>query len=345
MQGSFDIIKRSRALLNAVPKSTATETTAASYRAQMDNLLKSADTSAEIIKAAQRTTKVSVWFSRRAAITFSSRETIERMLQVQDQEQRQLKNVPSGDPRWQTWKQYVRAIGKWSIVLAAIQTASSLPEELRTNRHSKRTDIKKLPQDWRERIVDRMPNYRLAVLTAAACGCRPAEIAKGIELSIENGKLVALIRGSKTSDVSGQPWRRLSWPVSGQPALLRALIEEVTRSGGRCTAKIDSPKNFHSAVRSAGRREWPDLRIAVTPYCFRHALAADMKVSGLPADQISAGLGHCVDVTKSRYGHAKMGGHRGLSPTNVEAARPVKKIAGATRAFLRSKNGGEKMRL
>ena len=144
MLTSFDIIKRSRKLLDAVAKSTASEATAAGYRAQMDKLLKSAETSAEIITAARNTTKASVWFSRRAAITFSSRETIERMLQIQDQQQRHLKNVPPDDPRWQKWKEYVRGIGKWSIILASIQTASSLPEENRKNRHSKRARLSQL---------------------------------------------------------------------------------------------------------------------------------------------------------------------------------------------------------
>lgn len=62
-------------------------------------------------------------------------------------------------------------------------------------------------------------------------------------------------------------------------------------------------------------------RLAERPYCMRHALAADMKASGMGAAEISAGLGHCSDVTKQYYGAASQGGGaRSAAPSKVEAA-------------------------
>lgn len=325
MHASYEIIKRCRDLLAAIPKSMANENTAASYRLQMERLLQHGHTPDAIIRAAQDTTKVSAWFSRRAAITYVSREQIEKMLQIQDQQQRRLKSLATDDAGWSDWQKYIRNMGKWAVILATVHTTPSLPKEKRKNRHSKKADMRKLPTDWRERLVKRMPHYRLAIMAIAVCGCRPSEIARGIELEIIEGQLHATIQGAKMSSLSGQPWRRLAWSLSTESGLVKELIEEVKHSGGKCTVRIDSAKNFHSAVRSAGQREWPSRLAAVTPYCFRHAAASDMKAAGLPHAEISAGLGHCVDVTKERYGHARMGSKGGVSPTKVIAARLVKR--------------------
>ncbi|MET0963542.1 MAG: hypothetical protein ABWY05_12110 [Noviherbaspirillum sp.] len=50
-----------------------------------------------------------------------------------------------------------------------------------------------------------------------------------------------------------------------------------------------------------------------------------MKASGMGAEEISAGLGHCSDVAKQYYGSAGQGGGaRSVAPLKVEAARDVR---------------------
>jgi integrase len=88
---------------------------------------------------------------------------------------------------------------------------------------------------------------------------------------------------------------------------------------------IASASNFSKSMSNAAAREWPKRRTTVTPYCFRHQAAADMKADGqLGSGEISAALGHLSDATKSTYGHANMCKGRGVAPTRVTAARPVK---------------------
>jgi integrase len=193
--------------------------------------------------------------------------------------------------------------------------------EQRRPRHSKRKDLRGLPADWRERMVARLPNYRLAVLVQAVTGCRPDELVNGVQLEIQSGYLVATIKGSKVTAKTGQPWRRLLWQVDSESPLVRHLVAAV--QAGASMAKIENAKAYSGAVRAAGAREWPRRKTTVTPYCFRHAAASDMKVSGIDKALISQALGHCSDVTKQYYGsyHQARGG--AVTPDSIEAARAV----------------------
>lgn len=59
-----------------------------------------------------------------------------------------------------------------------------MPMDGRSDRDTKRQDMRGLPDDWRERLIERMPNYGPATLTAAVTGCRPAELASGVQLNM-----------------------------------------------------------------------------------------------------------------------------------------------------------------
>jgi integrase len=184
-----------------------------------------------------------------------------------------------------------------------------------------------LPPNWRELVVARMPAYRSAALTAAVTGCRPAELVGGVQLRIEGGILVALVHGAKV-DVArgkGQEWRRLVWPLDHPSELVQGLVGEVTRADGSLLVTIASASNFSKSMSNAAAREWPKRKATITPYCFRHQVAADMKADGrLDSGEISAALGHLSDATKSTYGHANMCKGGSLAPARVTAAREVK---------------------
>jgi integrase len=152
-------------------------------------------------------------------------------------------------------------------------------------------------------------------------------------VSIEGGTLVALIRGAKV-DVArgkGQEWRRLEWPLDHPSTLVQDLAGEVQRAGGPLLVKIASASNFSKSMSNAAEREWPKRKTTLTPYCFRHQVAADMKADGqLDSGEISAALGHLSEATKSTCGHANMCRGRGVAPARVTAARQVKPKAAVT---------------
>jgi integrase len=328
-QELYGIITEARSLLKAIPQSTANEKTLADYRAKatrMRSLAKDPNDFAELVAIAQQTKKASTWYARRAPLMIMARGGLDHYLTEQDKIQRQLKaaGIPATHEAWKKWHAAVKQVDVWRNRLRLVHDAR-LPIEGRSLRKGKRVDMKNLPVDWRQQLIKRMPTYYPATLVAAVTGCRPAELVNGVKLSIENGELVAVIEGAKNTKTTGQPWRNLYWPINTDSDLVRSLCEIVESSGGAIVVKIDSAKRFHGAVRSAGKREWPKRKSDVTPYCFRHQAAADLKAEGsLSSGEISAALGHLSDVTKSTYGHANMGRSGGVAPARVTAARAVK---------------------
>lgn len=139
--------------------------------------------------------------------------------------------------------------------------------------------------------------------------------------------LVAYIEGAKV-DVArgkGQEWRRLEWPLDHPSSMVQDLATLAHEAGGSLVVKIESATNFSEAMSNAANRQWPKRKATITPYCFRHQVAADMKASGhLDSGEISAALGHLSDATKATYGHANMSKGRGVAPARVTAARSVK---------------------
>jgi len=338
----YETIKSARAVLAARPASKTADAktpdprTIAGYKLRAIRLIKKANDEPEksidgIIANAKRTGSMSSWYSNRAALTFFYRLMLERQLAEQDKAQRALKaaRVPETASAWDTWRGIVGNIGMLLDWIGRLQSEPGPALEDRIERHSKRGDLHGLPRDWREKLIARMPKYRLAALVNAVTGCRPEELAKGVQLAIVDGMLVATIQGAKITEKTGQPWRRLSWPVDSNSPLVRALVAEVT--AGVSVVQIDNPKTYSSAMRAAGEREWPGRKNkktgkakTVTPYCFRHAAASDMKASKMGREEISQALGHCSDVTKQYYGSWSQGRAGGVAPRSVEAARAVR---------------------
>lgn len=330
MQEQYDAIKQARALLAKTPKSTARQTTADDYRAKVERLrerTQDAGTFNALITEALKTAKKTSWQALRAALLFTARNTLEQHMANQDKLQRAIKaqEAIGLKPNWEPWKGLVQTVQNSHQALQAVLDAE-LPIEGRVNRHTKRQDMKGLPDDWRQQIVARMPNYRLAALTAAVTGCRPAELVGGVKVTIEDGMLRAHIIGAKV-DVEkgkGQEWRRLSWPLNHPSDLVQELVKATQEAGGALMAKITSASNFSKSMSNASARIWPRRKAAITPYCMRHQAASDFKASGLSSSEVSAALGHLSDVTKSTYGHANMSRAGGVAPKRVESARPVK---------------------
>lgn len=325
---AYDKIRRARAVLAANRVSAPSKRTVDGYDAKVLLIGKRAGKGAgidELIAQAKQTRSASTWFSRRAALMYSFRSVIESLLAEQDTLQRSNKahQMLGRSPDLLPWQRTVKKIGDLTAWHERLRAEPGPAVQQRRPRHSKRRDLRGLPDDWRETVVARMPRYRLAALTSAVTGCRPEELAKGVQLSIEGGMLIATIQGAKVTEKAGQPWRRLCWAVDSDAPLVRALVAEVV--AGASLAKVASAKAYSGAMRAAGEREWPKRKTSVTPYCMRHAMAADMKASGMDTAEISAALGHCSDVTKQYYGSAGQGRRAGsVAPASVKAAREVR---------------------
>lgn len=193
---------------------------------------------------------------------------------------------------------------------------------------SKRRSLRGLPADWRGRVINELSEPdQLAAITMMLTGCRPAEIASGIDLEEVEGGLRVRIRGAKTGQGHGQEWRTYTLRTDSTDPFANRLIRPgaTHRTVQLSPGDGDPVDAFRKRVkRAAVRAGLPD----VSAYSFRHARAADLKASGMDRTDIAGALGHAVDATQSQYGHHRQGGKaNGPLLENIETAQPVRDTA------------------
>lgn len=316
----FEVVKLARTWLKGQVETRTAEGTATPsdktvelYRREMVRLLGTGDP----WKAAGDTYKKATFFVRRASIMHFCREIIERRLKAQDQ----LQRAGLDDPvKKEAWLAEIKAL-KNALKLAE-KAPNEPPSHLVKPRQTKRVGLFRLPENWREVMISRLPKYREAAAVAAISGCRPAELVKGIEVLVANGTLKLRIFGAKISKNSGQEWRELSFNLPSENPLAVILGRIALEKGGQTVVKIGDARAFSGAVREAGKRAFPKFGRTITPYSFRHQVASDLKAAEL-GDQISAALGHSVSDTRGSYGEWGAG-RSDRAPNRIEAARPVK---------------------
>ncbi|MFM0196306.1 site-specific integrase [Paraburkholderia strydomiana] len=213
---------------------------------------------------------------------------------------------------------------------------------------AKKSALRLLPSDWRESIwvaastsewQHSRPQLKPALAVLWITGCRPAEIEQGIELVAGRDQLVVKITGAKCVDAGGrergQPTRHIGFSVdaNANPALrfLHALAVRSTINGtGKYTITHNKDYLYNSVV-ALGRSAFPKLRTRISPYCFRHQVASDLKAATfdreITLEQAAKVMGHLSDYSIGAYGHA-VHGRRGrggrVTVPFVRTARPIK---------------------
>ncbi|KIP17881.1 phage integrase family protein [Burkholderia sp. MSHR3999] len=210
---------------------------------------------------------------------------------------------------------------------------------------AKKPTLKLLPADWREALWEQasQPQWRhsrpqllpaLAVLWLT--GCRSAELATGARVIVRGDQLAIVINGAKCVDAGGrergQPTRSVGFAIdaNANPALkfLHALVGRDAAEGtAQLTITHDKDYLYNSVVQ-LGKSRFPKLRTRVSPNCFRHQVASDMKADpNVSLEHAAKVMGHLSDYSIGRYGHAVHGRKgRGERVTTlfVHTARPVK---------------------
>ncbi|KVE11544.1 hypothetical protein [Burkholderia vietnamiensis] len=213
---------------------------------------------------------------------------------------------------------------------------------------AKKSALKLLPPDWRESIWETAstPEWRqsrpqlmpaLAILWLT--GCRPAELEQGIQLVTRGDEIVVQIMGAKCVDAGGrergQPTRHIGFRIdaNANPALrfLHAFAGRNAVDGiGKYTITHNKDYLYNSVV-ALGRSAFPKLRTRISPYCFRHQVASDLKAAtsdrDITLEQAAKFMGHLSDYSIGAYGHA-VHGRRGrggrVKVPFVSTARPIK---------------------
>ncbi|MCT7328005.1 site-specific integrase [Ralstonia mojiangensis] len=325
---AFAVIRQARELMKTLaPSNDISDSTRDGYLREFKRLLaKGAEDADAIWAAACDTESKRTYYRRLASLKFGIPTRMQELLRAQDAAQR------AGEI--ETWQNAVANLD------AFLQTAEGVTEKIDSldgrcplespaPKHSKRKDMQGLPPDWRERMAQAFQGskYRLDFLVAAVTGCRPHELATGVEVRATATHILLKIRGAKVKKTQGQPWREMEYPIDEEThPLVRALHGEIWPEYDNKLIEIqtESKVNFTSSIRRVGRLLWPRRASEITPYCLRHQLASDFKCSLKDLDHVSAALGQSASATRSMYGQRQMSRGSGLEPGSVKADRPIR---------------------
>ena len=299
---------------------TQNEATQSEYIRMFKRLKNKGQSVDDLLEAAKNTTSKNTWYKRRAAIRFCSFAAINALMN------KIVKNINHQKP-----------LGSEMIdIQFYIDLLQNLPDTcpivFKAKRNSKKETIKPLPDAWREQVIAEVnKKYRLEVLLLAATGCRPEEIAKGIDAMVTDKKLILRIQTAKVKDgkivtskekklvpyLAGQEIRELIFNINSGNIFMKDLFkifqenynknnQPELNSYFRANPNNIDKKTLASAITRAGKRcKFEGLEQNITPYCFRHQLAVDLKSLGVNGDIIAMMLGHAVDTTKGQYGFIK----------------------------------------
>ncbi|MGF6877232.1 integrase [Paraburkholderia sp. MM5477-R1] len=210
---------------------------------------------------------------------------------------------------------------------------------------AKKPALKLLPPDWREALWrqacepqwrDSRPQLLPALAILWLTGCRSAELANGAHVIVRGAHLLIKIKGAKCVDAGrrerGQPTRIIGFAIDNDanPALklLHALSAHHAIDGtAEFTIAHDKDYLYNSVVQ-LGKSTFPRLRTRVSPNCFRHQVASDMKADpSISLEHAAKVMGHLSDYSIGKYGHAAHGrrgrGGRVTAPF-VQTTRPIK---------------------
>ncbi len=179
----------------------------------------------------------------------------------------------------------------------------------------KRRGLGNLPDDWREQLLARAEaNEKLPIILLAISGCRPSELAMGIDIRPQGSQILLGIRGAKVTEQNGQPYRVLS--IDRDHPWGRRLADVLSSASAK-SAYQESTHSLQHRIRRVATQWQHSVGITgyqISAYSFRHQVAADLKRDGESAEWIAAVLGHRSTRTATCYGtwHQGKSGQGGL---------------------------------
>lgn len=215
-----------------------------------------------------------------------------------------------------------QASGSSSFTWSDVKNRCAQDGERISAKSSKRVGLAALVKrtGWRDSLFAAIStNYSDAAAIVLVAGVRPKEIQNGIQVSVIDGNLCVTVKGAKVGKSRGQPERAIL--VAVDCAAAKHLAKLAAYGPITVTTK---PKSLCEAFRRAGRRAFPRMRLSVSPYSARHALASDLKAAGVDPDGIAQVLGHCATRSQQAYGRASIRGRSGFSVLGVRASLPVR---------------------
>lgn len=207
---------------------------------------------------------------------------------------------------------------------AKSNTNTSSKKSISNKKKSKRKNLSLLPNNWREQMLNKAvsPEFYHPLIITATTGLRPSELENGVEITTSESKICFKIYGTKKTATSGQNWRTIT--VEAKGIILADLYEHVRACRKPYIVQIDNKNRFQKYVKKLSVKLFPNINYIVTPYSFRHQLAADYKASPLPPDILAQILGHRSSHSRRIYGTARQGRKTFAKILDVKTSDPIR---------------------
>lgn len=317
------------------------------------------------------TDKANTFFSYRRSLDYWWRKDLDGLLRRQDSLQKELNKSKDEKNINEIFKQIRLMTAELKSKLTIFENVNSFSRdycfskflENKTLIENKvlRSDVdgslflisvlnRRLP-DWQEKFrkVNNASSgkYRFHAFIQSLTGVRPAEFEAdrknvygpcGVQVNlIKNNKLVVRVLGAKTNKQSGQPVRQFEIEMD----LPAWVVDELKQSGGQklLTVKTQALRDHYSRISEQvfkGQRYGKNKKLLrITPYCFRHAVASNMRNDGWCSEEIAACLGHSSAETQRHYGFRRGGA---ANPKHVCQTVVVKNSLAVSRPIKPSSN-------
>lgn len=243
------------------------------------------------------------YYVRKAALAFYAAEQLIEAAKVNDQKRFRLAVLT------------LEKLDTPLVGFAAIEAGGVCPILNKARRKSKRASLKDLPPDWRDQMLKGVSGLqREWLLLLAIVGLRPDEIANGVIVEPVLSGIKITIQGSKLKEKLGQAVRVI---------YSEGAWETELAAGGQRSIDAPSANAVSAYIGRRGQQIFPRKTNRVSSYTYRHQVASDLKASGLSGTQVSAILGHAVDLTKKLYGSFQQS-RRNVSLRLISATNEVK---------------------
>lgn len=158
-----------------------------------------------------------------------------------------------------------------------------------------------------------------------ATGIRPEELPRAEILGHGANSVTIRIYGAKSDASHGQLFRDITLSTVGSTEIADAAKTLAALDVGTVPSPTgkDPREAYRKQLQRLGQKLWPDGPAPLSPYVFRHILAADMKSDGTDREIIAQVLGHSVTETAALYGQSKTG-RKGARNLVVSAEKDVK---------------------
>lgn len=324
----LDIVNRTMACLQRLPKREVRPKSATTYRRTLERMMRE-----KVLDALRPGDARDTYNLRRAALHYGARgllmDHLERCLDAVERHELVVAQRHAGmlrealdriEPALALDPPLPLGASAWDMPPSRWQDGTERP---RRGRNSKRYTLKWLPEDWTERLWNAVPDgwpYRDPLAIHLLAPCRPEEIVPGVRAHGWSPGVHVNLASPRSLEVTVAPVKArgtesdtphittISYDPTVGPGPARYLAALCSAAGGHLVVSMAGTNPMRKALGRLGRAVFPELQgVVISAYVCKHQLLADLKATVGAGGEVASAAGHITDRTQAGYGRVEYG--------------------------------------